>query len=432
MGNVPTKERQRSQTFSGTGNASTRAGRRSTLFSASLSLKPSAKAEEKLSAKENHARQLIIHYQESVDGGYLAPHGIYKLNLDFDPKIVRQLIIDRRLAPFYTPLQDFDASWTEEEILALLRQSPLHAVEAAYSEDDEEDVDDHRIHKALNLQRKRELRQRMQELSARLKEEKSRAEADYATAVRSSTPNRFIFSRDLLMRMYGDAAECPICFLFFPRNLNLSRCCRQPICSECFVQIKRLDPHPPHDESNADPSRAQTAPSELISESASCPYCAMSDFGVTYEPLPGLHVGLGSLVAPNEYRVSDIGAIAEEAVEMSDSGSPTPAMPALSPVSRKPRRRSSIAANSELVITTDYIRPDWEQKLLSARGRLARKAATASAIHASNLLIDEENTAVAPVAGLRNPPYLASLEDQMIEEAMRLSLLDENERKRRL
>ena len=32
------------------------------------------------------------------------------------------------------------------------------------------------------------------------------------------------------------------------QHLNISRCCLQPICSECFVQIKRLDPHPPHDD----------------------------------------------------------------------------------------------------------------------------------------------------------------------------------------
>ena len=36
--------------------------------------------------------------------------------------------------------------------------------------------------------------------------------------------------------------------LYYPKHLNISRCCLQPICSECFVQIKRLDPHPPHDD----------------------------------------------------------------------------------------------------------------------------------------------------------------------------------------
>ncbi|KAL3899537.1 MAG: hypothetical protein SGCHY_001971 [Lobulomycetales sp.] len=62
--------------------------------------------------------------------------------------------------------------------------------------------------------------------------------------------------------------ECPICFLYYPSNINYTRCCEQPICSECFVQVKRsLE--------NLDP--------------CSCPYCVESDFGVVYTP-PSPHV----------------------------------------------------------------------------------------------------------------------------------------------
>ncbi|KAI8879479.1 hypothetical protein K501DRAFT_276475 [Backusella circina FSU 941] len=32
--------------------------------------------------------------------------------------------------------------------------------------------------------------------------------------------------------------ECPICFLYYPSNINFTRCCKHPICTECFVQIK--------------------------------------------------------------------------------------------------------------------------------------------------------------------------------------------------
>src|SRR5205814_1664603 len=35
--------------------------------------------------------------------------------------------------------------------------------------------------------------------------------------------------------LYKDATECPICFLYYPPYLNRTRCCDQPICSECFV-----------------------------------------------------------------------------------------------------------------------------------------------------------------------------------------------------
>lgn len=60
-------------------------------------------AEEKLKQKEAHMMNLIIRYEENVDGGFLAPHGIYKLNLDFNTEIVRSLIVERRIAPFFTP-----------------------------------------------------------------------------------------------------------------------------------------------------------------------------------------------------------------------------------------------------------------------------------------------------------------------------------------
>ena len=44
--------------------------------------------------------QLIVKFNESVDGGYLAPFGTYKSNLDYDCDIVRNLIINRKLSPF--------------------------------------------------------------------------------------------------------------------------------------------------------------------------------------------------------------------------------------------------------------------------------------------------------------------------------------------
>lgn len=55
----------------------------------------------------------------------------------------------------------------------------------------------------------------------------------------------FVNGQPIEVYLYKDATECPICFLYYPPYLNRTRCCDQPICSECFVQIKRPDPHPP-------------------------------------------------------------------------------------------------------------------------------------------------------------------------------------------
>ncbi|KAF0698320.1 Aste57867_11040 [Aphanomyces stellatus] len=35
-----------------------------------------------------------------------------------------------------------------------------------------------------------------------------------------------------------DSYECPICFLYYPSTLNQSSCCKQAICTECFLQTK--------------------------------------------------------------------------------------------------------------------------------------------------------------------------------------------------
>ncbi|KAM9931102.1 hypothetical protein OXX59_000078 [Metschnikowia pulcherrima] len=434
MGNTPTKEaRPRSASLhsfggSGAGPAGSRTSRRHTMSSSSaVSTKSSSKPEEKLKVKEKHAMDLVVRYQENVDGGYLAPFGTYKSNLDFDTQIVRDLIQQRRLAPFYTPLQDFDPGWSEDEIVKLVRQNPLHAVDSAYAEEDEDDADDHKIHRSQNYYKRQEQKKRLQEMLSRVKGEQEKCENEYFDAlIVGADPN--LASRDLVLKLYRNATECPICFLYFPAPLNYSRCCRQPICSECFVQIKRLDPHPPHDEPESQ-RKGDELPHTLISEPSSCPYCAMADFGVTYDPPRDVHVGRGADLQPSAYaEKSSIEVIPEndDAVEFCESQSPNlNASSAASP--RKPRRRSSVAAESDLVITTDMIRPGWEQQLSSAKSRLARKAAAASAIHASNLIINNEGTSGSPGQS-QNPAYLMSLEDRMIEEAMKLSLLEEEER----
>ncbi|ORZ13074.1 hypothetical protein BCR42DRAFT_419117 [Absidia repens] len=60
--------------------------------------------------------------------------------------------------------------------------------------------------------------------------------------------------------LYANAVECPICFWYYPSNINFSKCCDQPLCTECFVQMKRTDPHLP----------------------ACCPFCVQPNFGIIY------------------------------------------------------------------------------------------------------------------------------------------------------
>lgn len=443
MGNVPAKE-SRSRASSLTSPQSSqnysRSNRRHTTLSLSNSLSihgagtngslKSKLAEDKVRAKELHCLDLIIRHDENVDGGFLAPHGTYKLNLDFRTDIVRNLIIARQLAPFFTPLQDFDSSWTDEEVTTIASQLPLHAIDLAYLDEEEpDDADNHKIHLSANYYRRQEHKKRLQELHERMKELQRQQEVEYMTAKDPMTPkDRNIPNKQLLLKLYRNLAECPICFLFFPPYLNVSRCCGQPICTECFVQIRRLDPHPPHDDQSNENS--SEIPHTLISEPAKCPFCALPDFGVSYEHPKDISVGIRGAVSPSDYTDNLAKhAIAEEPDSAALPGTPNSNRSTLGLQPASPRKKANmLAAEGPRIITTDYIRPDWEQKLANAKSKLARRAATASAIHASNLIVNDDSGSGSR-ASEQNDAYLQSLEDRMLEEAMRLSLADEQQRK---
>lgn len=206
---------------------------------------------------------------------------------------------------------------------------------------------------------------------------------------------------------YRGAIECPICFLFYPKYLNLTRCCAQPICTECFVQIKRLDPHPPHDDhedndsntpSSITPSESGSATSSspveplLVSEPACCPYCMLPDFGVTFTSChfrSGLEPSNGfkkmTPLSPEERSdkrssVSSVGKNSSTSLEAADSTAASS--------TNLSKRRGSIPANAPGVITIDMIRPDWSLKLAAARARTARKSAQATAFHTSAFLMN--------------------------------------------
>lgn len=430
MGNVPTKE-PRSRSSSLTSHATlglAPTGRRRAALSLStgnsnmaIFSHKSSKTEDKMKAAEKHYLDLVVRFTETCDGGYLAPLGIYKLNLDYNTDIVRGLIVARRLAPFFSPLQDFSTEWTQDELVTIVRQTPLHAVDNAYSDTEEpDDADNHKIHKSLSYFRRQELKRFHRELVARTRAEQAQCEADYIAA-RTAGTSAALASRDLVLQLYANAVECPICFLYFPPYLNRTRCCRQDICSECFVQIKRLDPHPPHDHD----AQSDALPHTLISEQACCPYCAMPNFGVTYDPPRTLRVGIDGLPPLQYTALVAVAPIPEDDLDETTPGSTSSPVAVGSPTKRdpRPRRRSSILADHDIVVLTDSIRPDWEQRLTSAISKLARKAATASVIHASNLIIDD-----TPAASAGQLLYLMNLEERMINEAMRLLLLDEEHR----
>lgn len=377
---------------------------------------------EREQAKESHARQLVTKFDQTVDGGYLAPYGCYGFEkLDYDADVVRKLIIDRQLAPFYLPLQDFDESWTREELIKIVDGLPLHA---AFDEnlDKYEDVPvgnlkrqnfEELIDKTLSKREQRRMRSKI--FKARLYrkriiwqelENESFLEQKIESRKTNSRSkgNAWLPSDDLKYSLYKNGMECPICFLYYPEPLNYSSCCQQPICTECFVQIKRAEPHFPHDE--VDPTQPVTNdeekdPNLLTSEPANCAYCATPNFGVTYRPREDRRVGIGG-TDPATYVATD------------------------------PEAKN---VNKSAVITSDTIRPDWKTKLDKERARLAKRAANATAIHVSNRLIDPDhpsrrgsNADIESRNTSSDWRDVQDLEEEMLARAIRLSIADEKER----
>ncbi|OLL24660.1 Protein SIP5 [Neolecta irregularis DAH-3] len=167
---------------------------------------------------------------EHIDGGYTTPQGVYNGPIDYCLQIVRQLQLDRKFAPFYRGLSDFDSSWSDAKLRSLLdERGKTSSVTSA-------------------------------------------RHPSSSTRSRASTASLPFPPQDSLVDMYRGCEECPICFLFYPM-MNVARCCSQPICSECFVQIKRAPPH-----------RRNQETFDVFNEAPSCPYCTESDFGVVYPP----------------------------------------------------------------------------------------------------------------------------------------------------
>lgn len=300
-----------------------------------------------LSRKEKKAKvsegimQQIVCVNARVRGGYLAPYGNYKYLLDCDWGIVRSLIVGRRLAPFYTPLEDdpceeirvngsLDKDKIRIKIISSLSKRGLHekCLKKDVIEDDDTDPDLHRINQSHNSLKRRDMKEFQNNVKIQAWELQQEQENIFQQQIDNVID-------DKIVELYTEGDECPICFLFMPQPMNETLCCHQKLCTECFIQMKRLPPHIPHD---------QPESQDLISECVKCPFCATEPFFVKYR---------------NEKQVSP-----------------------------------------------DDVRPQWKNQLTSAKRKIARRELAATALHWESAVGD------------------SSLEDRLVEQTLRLSLLD--------
>lgn len=149
---------------------------------------------------------------------------------------------------------------------------------------------------------------------------------------------------------------------------------------------------PEHSDSTAPPGAATSNPESddgdsdhaLVSEPAACPFCVQPEFGVTYES-PPFRRGLTYVNQASNHPLS------YRAEAMSSSSSLASAMSGGGQIGGARRRTTSISATSPAVISTDRIRPDWHQKLASARAIAARRSAAATALHTAAYLMGNQN-----------------------------------------
>ncbi|RYP36992.1 hypothetical protein DL767_003147 [Monosporascus sp. MG133] len=300
--------------------------------------------------------------------------GIYTASEDFSKPIVRQLQIERKIAPFWRGLDDFNENWAEHQIIAAAR--------------------------GLEIPKADEV----------------------------------------------------------PENL--------------LPQLRTAESLEAGTESAASTDEPT---GELIMEPAKCPYCTQTEFGVTYEPPPFRR---GLTYAFNAPGLGSMSTAMSSSSSLNSNLSPLSSTP---PPHANRRRTQSLAAHAPGVITTDRIRPEWTTKLAAARAQQRRRAAAADALHHAAFMMGntesrtifgrpsrfsrrstrdtrgsespgtgtnsrshydgngespegaepgQRGSSGRPVVG-RERFDVASLESMMMAEAIRLSLADEEERRKK-
>lgn len=75
--------------------------------------------------KQSSNSSVSPHSIRTFDGGSLSPHGIYPGQPDYNPTHVLKYIRERRLAPFYKGLDDYEDDWTDYQLSYYVKEGKL-------------------------------------------------------------------------------------------------------------------------------------------------------------------------------------------------------------------------------------------------------------------------------------------------------------------
>lgn len=151
--------------------------------------------------------------------------------------------------------------------------------------------------------------------------------------------------------LYKYMIECPICFLNYPSNINYTRCCDYAICTECFLQIKRTEP-------NFDPSV--------------CPFCVEPHFGILYHQIGSKEWAekvkeaypeefLEEIYQELTYR-NDNQLPSDSSTNNSTTGEVQKSDASINSSPNRDRKRRFVSYKNAEVVSADDIRPDWQKR----------------------------------------------------------------------
>lgn len=371
----------------------------------------------------NNVYNTDTHYDETTnnneeDGDNLPLSQSVSLPLEWDSLIVAKLIVEFRLAPFYRGYQSTS-------------DLPTNSQEDITKE---EVIDDEIRPRSNTLSRiKRTISGGLD--SIRRHDSMPAGLNKRSTFMHSDTISTTPPLQAVLADLYSQTLECPICFLLVPSRLNYSRCCQQPICSECFVQIKRPSDGSP----------------------ALCPFCIEPHFGVVFgqsksrEELktcpsspPMQNFSRLQSQSQNDltHRNSILGGV--NALSLSRPRRPTYIVQQSLPVSsddirpglldtihaRQQRARDLAQTASDTF--SQFVRPFTRTTQSTRPTSIARRAQTGGMLALSGDGVRTMNAQDDPAyfVAMRDNTY--DLEEIMMNEALRQSIIAEQERESRL
>ncbi|KAI9274522.1 hypothetical protein BDA99DRAFT_497793 [Phascolomyces articulosus] len=287
----------------------------------------------------HHAHQKI---KDLVDLGSVLPNGLYSTaQQDYDLRCVRNLIVARKLAPFYKGLPEApdpvlpnsnynkngnNNNNNNNNSNLLIPPAPFPAASSSMTTTSTK----RNIHTRPRSASSSSFSSNNNNNTQQSKPQKPQQVAPAPTE-RELRIERMRLREKML---YNDAIECPICFLYYPSNINYSRCCDQPLCTECFVQIKR-------------PPESQSTP-------ATCPFCMQENFGIIYKP-----PSWSESFKLKSYDPSPLSSTVTSNDIKNNTHAPQHTTSGISSYSRP--RRQTISHQNPSVVLVDHVRPNWNR-----------------------------------------------------------------------